>query len=250
LEGRLKFNNCYYDSKSADLPADVVICRHVIEHITQPIEFLREIKKALTNSPQARLFFETPCVEWSLKNQVFWDFFYEHCSYFTSNSLTTAFQVAGFQVDQVKYLFGNQILWLEASIPQQSPVVTKEIGSISYLAQHFSQKESEFQEKWRIKLKELVSKGEKIAIWGAAGKGTTFVNLIDPQTQWISCAVDINPKKQGKFMVGTGLPIISPQQLKEFGITDAIVVNPNYTEEITNLLRKAGLNIGLLSAIM
>jgi hypothetical protein len=78
-------------------------------------------------------------------------------------------------------------------------------------------------------------------------EGTTFANLIDPESQWISCAVDLNPKKQGKYMVGTGLPIIGYEKLKDFGITYAIVSNPYYIEENANLLKKANLDVQLLT---
>jgi SAM-dependent methyltransferase len=249
LDGKLKFYNCYYGLNFTDIPVDVVISRHVIEHIPKPIDFLREIRETLNNFPQARLFFETPCFEWTLENKIFWDFFYEHCSYFSANSLTTAFQVAGFQVDNVTHLYGDQVLWLEASIPSKESLslVTKNPGCIPSLAHDLAQHEKELQEKWKLKLQELVSKGEKIAIWGAAGKGTTFANLIDPESQWISCAVDLNPKKQGKYMVGTGLPIIGYEKLKDFGITYAIVANPYYIEENANLLKKANLDVKLLT---
>jgi hypothetical protein len=55
-------------------------------------------------------------LEWILKNRALWDFFYEHCSYYTKHSLTRAFENAGFQVEAVEHRFGGQYLWLEASL--------------------------------------------------------------------------------------------------------------------------------------
>ena len=45
-------------------------------------------------------------------------------------------------------------------------------------------------------------------------------------------AVDINPHKQGTFLAGTGLPIISPSELKDSSPDSVIVMNPIYDEEI------------------
>ena len=64
LDGRLSFRRSYYDRTCSDVAADVVVCRHVIEHVPEPLTLLRSVRQALTNSPNARVFFETPCVEW------------------------------------------------------------------------------------------------------------------------------------------------------------------------------------------
>ena len=80
LARRLKFERRFYGPDRVDIPADVVVCRHVIEHVPEPVALLRSIRQALGTRQNARVFFETPCVEWILRNQVIWDFFYEHCS--------------------------------------------------------------------------------------------------------------------------------------------------------------------------
>lgn len=247
LDGRLKFEKRYYDTECSNILADVVVCRHVIEHVPEPLELLKSVKQALVNSPKALVFFETPCAKWIMKNQVFWDLFYEHCSYFTAESLTTAFEVSGFQVEAVKHVFGGQYLWLEATISQKKSVLSETAGVILSLVQQFSKLEKKYKQTWQIKIQKLAAK-EKIAIWGAGAKGVTFANLIDPSCKWISCIVDINPNKQGNYLPGTGHPIVSYQELEKLGVTYAIVMNQNYFKEIENLLRAANLSVNLLEA--
>ncbi|MBS7351129.1 MAG: class I SAM-dependent methyltransferase [Comamonas sp.] len=116
LGGKLQFCICYYDESCTDIATDVVVCRHVIEHVPEPVEILRSVRAALASSPKARVFFETPCVEWILRHRVIWDFFYEHCSLFTAQSLGLAFRRAGFVVERVEHIFGGQYLWLEARV--------------------------------------------------------------------------------------------------------------------------------------
>ncbi len=245
LGGRLRFEKRFYGLEFADVPADVVICRHVIEHVPDPLELLHAIRQVLVNSPNARVFFETPCVEWILRNQVIWDFFYEHCSYFTAESLTTAFEASGFRVESVRHMFGGQYLWLEATIPPQRPIVTKNPGSIAHLANQFAASESELKRAWETKIRELKSKG-RIALWGAGAKGVTFANLVDPEREWITCVVDLNPQKQGRYVPGTGHPIVSYEELANYGVTVAVLMNPNYREENLALLEKADLDISLV----
>ena len=245
FDGRLKFEKRYYDSECANIHADVVVCRHVIEHIPDPLSLLFSVRQALVHSPNARVFFETPCVEWILRNQVIWDFFYEHCSYFTAESLATAFEVSGFQVKSVDHIFQGQYLWLEATISSPEPAVTKQPAFISTLAKQFATSENELINKWEIKIQKLANQG-KVALWGAGAKGVTFANLIDPDRKWIDCIIDLNPNKQGKYIPGTAHPIVSYHDIAERGITTAILMNPNYHEENLVLLKASNLNIDLL----
>jgi len=249
LDGRLRFATRYYDSECADVPADVIVCRHVIEHVPRPLEVLRDIKKALAHTPTARIFFETPCVEWILRNRVIWDFFYEHCSYFTAESLTTAFEVAGFEVESVRHLFAGQYLWLEARLPAAEPPRANRRGSaVSELAQDFARSAAELQQAWGRKIRALAAQ-EKVALWGAGAKGVTFANLIDSDRRWLDCIVDLNPRKQGHYVPGTGHPIVSHKDLSERGVTAAILMNPNYYQENLALLGELGTDIRLLAQL-
>lgn len=42
-----------------------------------------------------------------------------------------------------------------------------------------------------------------VAVLGAGAKGVTFLNLADPEAANVSCVIDVNPYKQGKFIPGT-----------------------------------------------
>ncbi|MBD2040337.1 class I SAM-dependent methyltransferase [Microcoleus sp. FACHB-672] len=245
LEGRLQFAKRYYGADCAEIAADVVVCRHVIEHIPEPLDLLEAVRKALVNSPKAKVFFETPCVQWILQNQVICDFFYEHCSYFTTESLTTVFEASGFSVETVKHVFGGQYLWIEATLSNEKLIVTKNSGLTPHLATQFAKNESQLKLLWESKIKNLAAQG-KVALWGAGAKGVTFANLVDPQNKWIACIIDINPSKQGHYLPGTGHPIIGIQDLKKHEIDFAIVMNPNYREENIVFINQANLNIQLI----
>lgn len=247
LAGRLRFEKRYYDSTCTDIPADVIICRHVIEHIPDPLNLLYAIRQALTNSQHARVFFETPCVEWILTNLVVWDFFYEHCSYFATQSLTTAFELSGFKVENVQPVFGGQYLWLEATVALDSHVVAKNSGVIVSLAGQFAVAEAELVRDLKLRIQELAAKEPgKIALWGAGAKGVTFANLVDPERKWIACIVDLNPQKQGHYVPGTGHPIVSYHELARYGVTTAVLMNPNYYAENLSILQAAQLDVRLL----
>lgn len=231
-DGRLTFERRFYDAECATIEADVVVCRHVIEHVPDPVGLLKTIRAALSNSPGARLFFETPTVAWIFKHSVIWDFFYEHCSYFTAESLKTCFELAGFRVAQVGPIFGGQYLWLEAVLEPEAPEVTFNPTDIASLAERFGEFERNAVRDWTQAIK-IHSRTGAVAIWGAGAKGGTFANLVDPRGELISCVVDINAAKQGRYIPGSRHLVISPDELESRGVMKVLVTNPNYTDEIT-----------------
>lgn len=76
-----------------------------------PKDIMKSIKKALVNSPNSILYIETPCVEWILKNNIMYDFFYEHCSYFNKKSLNLLLQECGFDILEINHTFKGQYLY-------------------------------------------------------------------------------------------------------------------------------------------
>lgn len=244
LAGRVQFYPCYYDQNCTDIAADVVVCRHVIEHVQEPLKILRSVRAALDASPKAGIFFETPCVEWILRHRVIWDFFYEHCSLFSSKSLGLAIRRAGFAVERVSRIFGGQYLWLEARVASVDETLPA-AGETVLLATVYAASEKKLRQDWRARLRVLNQYG-KVALWGAGAKGATFSNLIDPHCALIDCVVDLNPNKQGRFIPGTGHPIVAPAELPGRGVRNAVLMNPNYREENLHLLAEAGIQLNLI----
>lgn len=245
MDGRLLFRRSYYDDACADLPADVVVCRHVIEHVPDPPALLRSVRAALQGRCETRVFFETPSVEWILRRQVVWDFFYEHCSLFSPSSLTRTFELAGFQIEHIEEIFGGQYLWLEARPALADSVGTEISHDIVALAKAYGTREQVLQTEWPARLNALKQSG-KTALWGAGAKGATFANLADPDCTLLDCVVDINPNKQGCYIPGSGHPIVAPEELPARGVHAAIMMNPNYHEENLRLLERAGITIELI----
>ena len=240
LDGRVQFVAQTYDKRWADEPGDIIVCRHVIEHLARPLELLGAVREAVGNKHHAKVFFETPCVEWILAGRVFWDFFYEHCSLFTERSLATAFELSGFHVASTRHLFDGQYQLIEAT-PAETPVhAVPRKDNLLEQAREYATAESSLLQKWKTKIRHYAEKG-KICLWGAGAKGATFANLIDPDCKLLDCVVDLNPRKQGRFIPGSGHPIVDYRDLPRRGITDIVLMNPNYRQENTALLKSNGI---------
>jgi SAM-dependent methyltransferase len=242
--GRLRFFKHYFGTGDVAGPIDAVVCRHVIEHIPDPVAFLGSIRDALGSSA-AKIFFETPCVDWILRNHVVWDFFYEHCSYFNPHSLERAFANAGFDVAGVQHVFGGQYQWLEATPGHARREIDSDAGAVLGRCREFAERHAAAVEVWIERLMAMRS-SRKIAIWGAGAQGVTFAGLVDPTAELIDCVIDVNPRKQGCFVPGTGHAIVGPQELATRGIGTAILMNPNYRSENEAILAGLGLPVALV----
>lgn len=209
--------------------AGVVLCRHVIEHIDEPLDLLGIARDML--GPGGLAYFETPDVVPILEGVVLYDFFYEHCSYFTPRSLSFAFERAGFGAASIEHVFGGQYLFARARRGEPSGRGPDDGGHVAALAARYRERERARIAHVDRGLDGLASRGA-VAVWGAGAKGVTFAGLFDARADRLAGVVDINPRKQGMFVPGTGHPIFGPRELSDRGITDVVVMNPVYLDEV------------------
>ncbi len=248
----VKYIKDYYSEKYADYPADFIVTRFVLEHIPEPHHFLSNIKQiAHLKNPKAQVyFFEVPNILYTLRDLGIWDLIYEHCNHFTASSLTQLFERSGFRVMNVEENYMGQFLSIEASTWNHSPAIsysdraTEGIKSfVDRFAGVFHQKTGE----WKQKLKHFKDQGQKAVIWGGGAKGFSFLNFLETN-EVIQYVVDINPRKRGKYIAGTGQEYVLPEDLKKINPHAIIIMNPIYTGEITHKLSELGITPELFTA--
>jgi SAM-dependent methyltransferase len=226
--------------------ADFICSRHTLEHIREPRRFLSNIRSAATR-PGVPVFFELPNGLYILRDGGIWDIIYEHCSYFTPASLVRVFCEAGYEPVEVAETFGGQFLTLHArtgsSKREQATSVSADLHS---LVKHFADSYESKLKEWTLRLGKLQSEGRKIVVWGAGAKAATFLNLLQPSA--IDYVVDVNPRKQGNYVIGTGQRIVPPEFLRESVANEIICMNPNYMTEIAFQVRGLGVDANILSA--
>jgi len=244
------FINDFYGERYADLKADFLCCRHVLEHIQYPADFLPEIRKAISGDNATIVYFEVPNALYSINDMGIWDFIYEHCSYFCMQSLIRCFQGAGFHILDTYPDFGNQFLCIEVGPVACSNAAVSTGQGLSELSKTIRQFENLYRKKvtyWNQELTGAASASQRIALWGSGSKGVTFLNCID-KANAIGAIVDINPNKQGKFVAGTGHEIVAPESLTENVPDIVIVMNPLYQTEITSILEDLGIQARVVCA--
>jgi len=250
-QGAVRFVRAFYDSQQTQYAPDFVCCRHVIEHVQSPLEMLSAVRHAIGDRVSSAVYFETPALPWILDTLTFWDFFYEHCSYFAASSLAWAFEQTGFQVLETRLGFDQQYLCIEAKPALAGRVAgtprSQPTSGLWTKIQSFLARLEERMQACEVKI-EAFSKAGGCAVWGAAAKGATLVNAMDPQDRRIRFLIDINPAKQGKYVAGTGHAIVAPEHLQEPSgrVAGILNMNPNYLEENRMILSQLALEIPLV----
>lgn len=237
----------YYSEQYADRQADFVMCRHVLEHIAEPVEFLKHVRRSIGNRLETVVFFEVPNVLYTLRDMGIWDLIYEHVSYFSASSLARLFSECDFDVYRVQETYGGQFLIIEArpSESDREGNVYVEIddladmATMSIFARAFAQRYTEKVAEWTVKLEQLPAQNRRAVVWGAGSKGATFLNVIRPAS--VEYAVDLNPRKHGMFVAGTGQRILPPDSVQGYDPHVVLVMNPLYEAEIRATLESFGL---------
>ena len=236
----------FYDERYTHIDADVIICRHTLEHIPNVAEFMTTIRKSIGDRPDTVMLFELPDVQRVLDEVAFWDMYYEHCSYFSLGSLGRLFRQTGFEVVELSLEYDDQYLLIGAR-PSTVPAAGEPLAEEDDLQKlrdgvaHFRTGYDKLVGDWRTRLEELRSNDGTAVIWGSGSKGVSFISNLNLSAE-VAAAVDINPHKWGKFMVGSNHEIVPPEKLKEIDPELVVVMNPIYLDEIGADINELGLH--------
>jgi SAM-dependent methyltransferase len=240
VDDRVSFVRTPFSTLPADVRPALICSRHVLEHIPEPRSFVREIAEGARRTGSA-VFIEVPNVLYTLRDLGVWDVIYEHCSYFSAPSLSRLVESAGLRVTDVREAYGGQFLCLEA-VPDEGvqPADREdERDEVTARAADYARACRAKVSEWGSRLAELRSAGKRVAIWGAGSKGITFANLVAGGDA-VSCLIDLNPRKHGRFVPVTGQPVVGPAALTSEPPDVVLVMNPLYRDEIEQQLRALG----------
>jgi SAM-dependent methyltransferase len=230
-----------FDARCAPLEARLVVCRHTLEHIPDVLSFLRMIRTCIPPGAGTSLFFEVPDVTRQLREAAFWDFYHEHCSYFSPGSISRVFARAGFEVERVERAYGEQYLLLAAnSMASGRAAECDDRATIASLIASFRSNAANTIRGWRSFIDERAGGGRRIVLWGSGSKAAGFLATLGLGDE-VAAVVDVNPRKDGRFMPGLTQEIIAPARLAALKPDAVIVMNPVYVDEIRTQLRSINL---------
>jgi len=124
-------------------------------------------------------------------------------------------------------------------VANEIEATTPTLEELEQIAKRFVEQFSLELGEWSHLIEHELSEGKRIAIWGAGSKGVTFLNCVNGGHA-IRSVIDINPRKQGRFVPGTGQEIRDPESILADEIDVILVMNPIYAEEIRATVTELG----------
>jgi hypothetical protein len=234
-------------------PIDLVCMRMVLERIADPARLVRGVHRALSHEQHGRLFLQVPDLMRTLRRVAFWEIHYEHCSYFSPGALRHLLSAQGFTVGDMWTELDGQLLMVDARARADGPgaVSTGEIlepaAALGDLVARFTRECQQKQALWCEILRDMASAGNRIIVWGTGPRTVSFLTTLAMGHE-IGWVVDPDPRRQGKYLPGTGHLIVGPEVVAALRPEVMIVMNWIYTSDLQELLGSVGCTPALLIA--
>lgn len=207
---------------------DLVIMRHLIEHIPNPQEILKECKQVL--KPDGRLFIETPWIEHTLRGNVIGNFYHQHLHYFSRESLSILLQSVGFHIIAHGIKDFRQFVVAEPSeiskTPEAPAAYAETVHSLFHAYRSFSQDLSLALQDW------LNFSNETLAVYGASSTATGIIHLMAGAMDRVSYVVDGDPRKRDMVLPATEAIVREPDYLLKMPVGAVLIASDLFKNEI------------------
>lgn len=202
-------HRAYYTPGVEDVEQnDLIVMRHVLEHIHKPFEFLDDLATHCRMSGiDINLVVEVPCVNNALKEGRIEDWTFEHPNHFTLTSLRTLFMRTGLNVHRIVEMYNGEVILAHVSVYRGS-------GHL------------DLQQKFKQITKLKTKLPNNVVFWGGAGKSTMILH--EYALESLDRVVDSDERKWGKYVPGLPLRIETPDIIGE---NDTVIITTNWREE-------------------
>ena len=222
--------------------ADLIIANNVIAHVPDLNDFIIGLSILLKNNGLISI--EFPHVLNLIKFKQFDTIYHEHFSYFSLHSIKYALNKNNLEIVNVKKIktHGGS---LRLSIASKSNQLNENKSVLKLLNEEKKfgilniSKYKNFEKTIapiadNLKKFLIFSKNNslKVIAYGVVAKGNTLLNYSKIDNSLISYVLDAAPSKQGKFLPGTHIPILHPNEINKI-TPDIILILPwNIANEI------------------
>ena len=245
IETRIKFFNLATANSllSEGHSADLTVANNVLAHVPDISDFIAGFAAIL--KPEGVATFEFPHLLQMIAEAQFDTIYHEHYSYLSLSVVERVMSEHGLRVFDVENLntHGGSLRVFACRTSAQhdeSAAVrqTREAENTAHLNEpvgyvHFADRAAAMRDDLRDFIKAAKANGKRIAGYGAAAKGNTFLNYCGSSAEDISFVVDQNPEKQGTLLPGSHIPVRAASALTDEK-PDLILILPwNIADEVT-----------------
>ena len=239
---------------SAKAGADLVIANNVLAHVPDIHDFVEGISLLLKKKGQAVV--EFPHLLNLLQQCQYDTIYHEHYSYLSLSVVNDIVRKHGLvvvDVEEISTHGGSLRVWLShcGSYPVSENVdrllKKEEENKLFSLDPYLYFEQKAITSKYRLQefLIRLRQSHVPILGYGAAAKGNTLLNYAGIRSDLIPAIADASISKQGLYMPGSHIPIISPQELLKRSPKTILLFPWNLSKEIKPMFR----DVDIYSAI-
>ena len=222
---------------------NLIITTNCFQHTKEINSFVQGISNTIDEKGIWCL--EFPYWKNSMETNQFDQVYHEHVYYYVLTPLITLFSKFNLEIFDISYheIHGGTL---------RLKISKKEVYKQTNNCQEFIKQDKLINEKYYLNwskdikkhidqsssfLKKLKSSGAKIAGFGAAAKGGIYLNSAKIDHTLIDYVVDDTDLKQGKFIPGTGIEIVSREKLKTNPVDYILILAHNFSNHIINSLK-------------
>lgn len=224
--------------------ADLMAANNVLAHVPDINDFLGGFATLL--KPAGVATFEFPHLLSLMADHQFDTLYHEHYSYLSLTAVQILCQRNGLEIFDVQELptHGGSLRVfvqradgerraVERSVPDLLAIETK-VGvrtagfysTLAPAAEHIKLQLLRF-------LLEAKAQGKRVVGYGAAAKGNTLLNFAGVKADLLAWVADANPHKQGKYLPGSRIPVVSPERLAQDRPDYVLVLPWNLINEVS-----------------
>ncbi|MBA4794358.1 MAG: class I SAM-dependent methyltransferase [Phenylobacterium sp.] len=222
--------------------ADLMAANNVLAHVPDIGGFVAGFREVL--KPEGVLTFEFPHFLNMLELVQFDTIYHEHFSYLSLLAVAQVLRANGLRAFDVELLpthGGSLRLFCahEGSSHQETDALKTLRAREAAAGLHkletyegYAARVDAVRDSFLAFLKAAKADGKSVAAYGAAAKGNTFLNYAGVTDKDIVAAFDANPHKQGRFLPGSHVPILSPERVAEVKPDYVLILPWNLKDEI------------------
>ena len=225
--------------------ADLVIGNNVLAHVPDLHDFVEGLRRLV--APSGVITMEFPHVLQLIHDKQFDTIYHEHFSYLSLHAVERLFGEHGlrlFDVEELPTHGGSLRVFAcadgrpeaDALEPVRQAERDAKLDRIEGYA-GFEQAARTVKRDLLAFLADEKRRGHSIVGYGAAAKGNTLLNYCGIRSDYLDYVVDRSPEKQGRFLPGTRLPILEPDEVRRTRPDVLLVLPWNLAAEVAEQMR-------------
>lgn len=224
------------------IKADLMAANNVLAHVPDIRDFVAAFPIML--KPDGIVTFEFPHLLNLIERVQFDTIYHEHYSYLSLLAVERIFAATGLRaidVEEIPTHGGSLRLYASRtdSSHRPSPAIQalrdkERAHGLDQLEtyQAFAPRVGAVKAGFLRFLADAKKAGKKVAAYGAAAKGNTFLNYCTVGAADIVCVFDRSVAKQGKLLPGSHIPILAPERLSEIKPDFLVILPWNIADEV------------------